>query len=463
MKAFLARISKRTRILVGAAIAVIVVVALVLSGRGRAGTSSTYQTVPLQRGELTATVGATGSVRAIQSAVLNWQTSGTVAQVNVKVGDTVKKGDVLATLDMSTVPQSIIQAQANLVTAQKALQDAHSGTASAQAAINLKNAQDAYKKAYDYRASLNGKQWIEEVVITYVGGQQIPVIKWHKGYPDAQTIQDADNELALKKAQLDDAQRTYDRLQNGPNPDDIAAAQANVDATQATPNMAQIIAPIDGIVTQAASLPGDLVGVSQSSSASAASSAASGSGSSQSGSAGVAATGQTAFRIDNLSTLLVDVDVSEVDINSVAVGQPATLSLDAIPGKTYHGVVQSVSQAGDNSSGSVNFTVTVQLTDADSQAKPSMTAAVNIVVQQVKDQLLVPNRAVRLVDTQRVVYILENGRPKQVQITLGASSDTMSVVAGGDLKEGDLIILNPPSPGLGPGGGGGPVVRSGGG
>ncbi len=449
MKDFLGRISKRARIFGGAAIVLVVIIALILGSRGRARTSSTYQTVAVERGELIATVGATGSVRALQSAVLDWQTSGTVAQVNVKVGDTVKKGDVLAQLDMSTVPQNIIQAQANLVSAQKALQDAYSGTASAQAAIALKDAQDAYKKAYDYRTSLNGKQWIEEVVITYVGGQQVPVIKWHKGYPDAQTIQDADNELALKKAQLDDAQRTYDRLKNGPNPDDINAAQANVDAAQATLNMSKIIAPIDGVVTQAGSLPGDLVSAAQGSSTGASQSSGQSTGSSQIGSVGVATSGQTAFRIDNLATLLVDVDVSEVDINSVAVGQSATLSLDAIPGKTYHGTVQSVSQAGDNSSGAVNFTVTVRLTDADQQVKPAMTAAVNIVVQQVQGQLLVPNRAVRLVNAQRVIYLLENGRPKQVQVTLGASSDTRSVIASGDVKEGDLVILNPPSTGPG--------------
>ncbi len=430
MKDFLGRISRRARIFGGAAIVLVVVIALILGSRGRARTSSTYQTVAVERGELIATVGATGSVRALQSAVLDWQTSGTVAQVNVKVGDTVKKGDVLAQLDMSTVPQNIIQAQANLVSAQKALQD-------------------AYKKAYDYRTSLNGKQWIEEVVITYVGGQQVPVIKWHKGYPDAQTIQDADNELALKKAQLDDAQRTYDRLKNGPNPDDINAAQANVDAAQATLNMSKIIAPIDGVVTQAGSLPGDLVSAAQGSSTGASQSSGQSTGSSQIGSVGVATSGQTAFRIDNLATLLVDVDVSEVDINSVAVGQSATLSLDAIPGKTYHGTVQSVSQAGDNSSGAVNFTVTVRLTDADQQVKPAMTAAVNIVGQQVQGQLLVPNRAVRLVNAQRVIYLLENGRPKQVQVTLGASSDTRSVIASGDVKEGDLVILNPPSTGPG--------------
>ena len=151
----------------------------------------------------------------------------------------------------------------------------------------------------------------------------------------------------------------------------------------------------------------------------------------------------------------MDVEVSEVDINSVEVGQPATLVLDAVLGKTYHATVEQVSQAGDNTSGAVNFMVTVRMTDADGDVKPGMTAAVNIVVQQVKNQLLIPNRAVRLVDGQRVVYVLKDGQPKQVQITLGASSDTMSALVGGDLQEGDLIVLNPPTNFGGPGGGGG--------
>jgi HlyD family secretion protein len=139
------------------------------------------------------------------------------------------------------------------------------------------------------------------------------------------------------------------------------------------------------------------------------------------------------------------VQVSEVDINNVAVDQPATLTLDAIPNKTYHGQVVEVSQAGDSTSGAVNFTVTVQLTDADVAVKPGMTVAVNIVTKQLADQLLVPNRAVRTVDSSRVVYILKNGQPQPVKITLGPSSDTDSVVVGGDLKVGDLIVLNPPA------------------
>ncbi len=85
--------------------------------------------------------------------------------------------------------------------------------------------------------------------------------------------------------------------------------------------------------------------------------------------------------------------------------------MDAIPNRTYHGEVVEVSQAGDTTSGAVNFTVTIQLTDADASVKPGMTVAVNIVTKQIKDQLLVPNRAVRVVNNQRVVYILQNGAP----------------------------------------------------
>ena len=105
-----------------------------------------------------------------------------------------------------------------------------------------------------------------------------------------------------------------------------------------------------------------------------------------------------------------------------------------------------VSQAGTIVGGVVNFTVTVELTNADELVKPGMTAAVNIVVKEINDAVLVPNRAVRLVDGNRVVYVTgEDGMPEKVEIRLGASSDTMSVVVGGDLQEGDQIILNPPA------------------
>jgi HlyD family secretion protein len=120
------------------------------------------------------------------------------------------------------------------------------------------------------------------------------------------------------------------------------------------------------------------------------------------------------------------------------------VTFDAIPGVEYRGVVSEVALVGTSVQDVVDFIVTVELADPDEVVKPGMTAAVNIAVSQLEDVLLIPNRAVRVVDGNRVVYILKDGQPTPVEITLGASSETSSQVIEGDLQEGDLVVLNPP-------------------
>jgi HlyD family secretion protein len=419
MKQFFARFSRRTWIIIGV-VAVILLIVIVATAGG--DTPVAFQTAPVERGDLAATVGATGTVRARQSATLIWQTTGTVGVVNADVGDRISRGDVLASLDKQSLNQSVILAEADLASAEKALEDLlNSDTARAQAAINLDAAEKAYEKAYNYRKGLNGRITITE---TYLEGG-IPKVRYYKGYADAETISDADEKLALAEAQLNDAKREYERVKNGVDAADVASAEARVAAAKATLAQALVIAPFDGTVTQASPAVGDQVNV-----------------------------GTTAFRLDDLSHLLVDVQVSEVDINNVNIGQAATLTFDAILGKEYEGVVVEVGQAGDTIQGVVNFTVTVELTNADEDVKPGMTAAVNIVVEEVKGALLIPNRAVRLVAGERVVYLLVDGQPVQVKVRLGSSSDSNSVLVDGDIKEGDPIILNPPSFNGGPFGGG---------
>jgi len=409
-------------------IAVIAVSAFIFVRGSNADPTSQYQTSVVERGNLTATIGATGTVRAKQTAVLVWQATGTVDTVNVKVGDNISADFVMAYLQKTSLPQSVIMAEADLASAQKELDTLLiSDTARAEAVIALRDAQKAYDRAWNWREELNGKIHVKKIIYKQIGPRKIPILKEYRARPDAGTIKKADEDLALAKAKLDDAQRDYDRLNNG-NMQDIAAAQARVDASQATLNLARVIAPFAGTVTESYTLSGDQI-----------------------------TAGDTAFRLDNLSSLLVDVKVSEVDINSVSVDQPVTLTFDAILGKEYHGEVVDVTQAGTVEEGVVNFTVTVELTDADAFVKPGMTAAVNIVVEETQDVLLVQNRAVRLVDGERVVYVLENGLPVIKEIVLGSSSDTVSIIASGDVKEGDVVILNPPAE-FGPGG---PVRRGG--
>jgi HlyD family secretion protein len=200
-----------------------------------------------------------------------------------------------------------------------------------------------------------------------------------------ETIAKADDQLALKKAKLEDAQRDYDRLESGPNPADVAAAEARVAAAHATLNMSKIISPFAGTVTQV----DPSLNIPESNPSS--------------NNADVwlinynsftifylvsqlkisgeqVAQGSFAFRVDDISSLLVDVQISEVDINTIEVNQDVTLTFDAILDKNFHGKVVNVSQAGDTVEGVVNFTVTIELVDADEMVKPGMTAAVNIVV-----------------------------------------------------------------------------------
>ena len=419
---------KNRRVLVVLLLVAVAVSAFLYIRSTRVDTTSQFQTATIGRGSLTATIGATGTVRAKQTAVLIWQAAGTVDAVNAKVGAEVNANDVLASLAKTSLPQSVIMAEADLVDAQKALDDLlTSDTARAEAAIALSDAQEAYDKAANWRKELNGRIHIKKIVYKKIGNRSIPILKEYRGYADAGTIAIADEDLSLAQAKLADAQREFDRLNEG-NSVEIAAAQARVDAAQATLNLARVIAPFSGTVTESHSLSGDQI-----------------------------AAGATAFRLDDLSSLFVDVEVSEVDINSVTVGQPASLSFDAILNRDYHGEVVEVATAGNNVSGVVNFTVTVELTDADELVKPGMTAAVNITVNETQDVLLVPNRAVRLSDGARVVYLLVNEQPVKTEINLGSSSDTMSAVAGGEVKAGDIVILNPPvefGPGGGPGGGG---------
>lgn len=424
MKSFIA--NNKMVVIIVAVIAVLAGIYVVAIPSNSAAANEMYQTEVAARGNISAQVGATGTVRAVQSATLTWQTSGNVEKVNVKLGDTVNNDEVLATLARSSLPQNVILAEADLVGAEQALDDLlNSSTDQANAVIALREAQDAYDDAVEYRKSLEGK--IDITYVVWVKGK--PVTKYRKGYADETEKAEADEDVALKKGQLEDAQRTYDRLKDGPNAQDIAAAEARVAAAQATLDQALIIAPFGGVITDASVLPGDQV-----------------------------AMGEMAFQVDDISHLQIDVEVSEVDINSVSVGQEVTVNFDAVQNKEYFGEVVSVAGSGVETAGSVNFKVTVEITDVDEQIKPGMTAAVLIQVRNVEDALLVPNRAVRVVDGERVVYVLgEDGTLTTAEVRLGATSDTYSEVVGGDLEEGDTIVLNPPAIiEFGPGSGGGP-------
>ena len=424
-----------------------------LRQRQQATVLSDLQTVVASNGSLTATVGATGMVHASQTAILTWQASGNVADVPVAVGDQVTTGQVLATLEKSSLSQNVILAQADLINAQKALDDlVNDHSTAAQSLLGLYTAQQAIytaERAMDRFEGDDYKDTLEEARQDVIDREadleeaqddfepyedwdatnetrqryEQELIDAQNAYDEAVRIvelleleqQVAQANLDAAQASLDAAQRAYDRVKDGPNADDVSVLETRIAAAQAALDTTRLIAPFEGTITEINLKPADRV-----------------------------APGTAAFRLDDLSSLEVDVQVSEIDINRIKIGQPVTLSFDAILDQEYHGSVIEVARVGNVVQGVVQFNVTVELTDADETVRPGMTAAVNIVVEQLDNVLLVPNRAVRLVDGQRVVYILQDQQLEAVQITLGATSDTASEVIAGDLRAGDLIVLNPP-------------------
>jgi HlyD family secretion protein len=160
-------------------------------------------------------------------------------------------------------------------------------------------------------------------------------------------------DIALLEAVLEDAQREWARLKDGPDPDDVIAAEATVIAAQAAIDMAFITAPIDALIADVETEIGDQV-----------------------------AAGTYAFRLDDLSGLLVEVDVSEIEINLVQVGHPVIMTLDAISDQTFQGEVIEVAPFGVEQAGVVDFRVTVEIHDPSEDVKPGMTAAVSIIVNE---------------------------------------------------------------------------------
>jgi len=436
------------------------VTALVFIRRGNAQRQSqSLQTSVLARGTLSASIGATGTIEARQLASMAFSISGRVGTIHIQLGDQVNSGQVLIELDPAYYPQQVISAQADLINAQKSLDNLKtSQTVLAQAELNLANAKKALSTAqtdYDKALQKYNEGWLKECQVrvdqTYSDWQDYSAHndgsfkamielqrRWQAyqnalqelkkaqryhdlgvgtsgGTEEAKREMDiAKGKLDLAQAQNDDALAAYNRLKDGVPAQDIQAAQAQVDSAQATLDQVKIKAPFSGTILAVNVVQGDMVGP-----------------------------GTLVVVIADLSELHVDVPVAEVDYNRLAAGQSAQLVLDAIPDTTYHGKVTQIGLNASTSGGSVSYPIRVVVSDADKNMLPGMTVAVEIEVSHLDNVLLVPNRALRNVNGSLVVYVLRNGVQKPVTVELGTNNDTMSVVTKGDLKEGDVIVLNP--------------------
>lgn len=489
---------------------------------GPRSTETQVQTGQVTSLTATSTVETAGTVEALQTATLTWKTGGQVATINVKPGDRVKRGDILLTLDPASVSQSLIQAQADLVSAQQALDDllnpsvlaianAKKAVADAQEALaekqrllrnlvspnvayyedqlrraqntltaaeqnaeitnfatSLKNAEDTLEsatsrlndlkrleeqypgysqqhgnalenaqKSYDtaltnYQTALYNLQQAQANNTNTLMDAQEAVkdaqanVEAAKLGPDAIERAQAEAEVAVAEANLAEAEQTLADLQNGGNADDVAAARAKVQATQANVDSLLITAPFDGEVLAVENLLGDLV-----------------------------SQGASALTIANRTALHLDVQVDESDVTRVEIGDEVNVTFSPLDDLVLNGTVTQINPLGTTVQGLVKYTVTVNLINADARILPGMTADVAIVTDVQRNALAVPIEAVQSDDEGEYVLRVINatGATERVPVQSGDTQGDLVVIKG-NLAVGDTVQLAVSNNNQLPGGGG---------
>jgi HlyD family secretion protein len=420
-----------------------------------------YDVVKVTRGEISSDIEASGTVRSKQSIELVWKTNGVVDKVNVKIGDVVTGGQVLAELDMLTVEKSVLIAESDRILAEQEMTKiSQPGLALAQAWTSYVTSKHKTEDAQVYYDSLvskrSGTELLEDIndeitdarlQVKYLQGifidyyeqlsdsstrklQMIVKItqakqnvtdliaryNWFNGHADPDVVEMALSDLNIAKANEADNERIYRKIKENGNIEEIAKVQARIDSATSVLSRAKLTSPINGIVTNVNVLPGDSV-----------------------------KSGTVSIRVDDLTSYQVDLFISEVDVLNVQVGQAVELTSVVADGKTFDGTVIQIDQAGREVDGVIAYKVKIEFTNLADELKPGMSADMTIHLEKIDSALLIPTEAIRFVEGVRIIFLLVNGQAVPTAVRVGAMSGDTAQVVGGNISEGDKVILNPPS------------------
>jgi macrolide-specific efflux system membrane fusion protein len=228
----------------------------------------------------------------------------------------------------------------------------------------------------------------------------------------------------LAASELDGAQHQYRTGEAA-----LRSARVMLRAAQDRVRYTKLISPIDGTVIQRGIEVGEVVVP------------------------GVQATfeGKPLLTVADLSILLIQVDLNQIDVAKVELGQQASLTLDALPGRTYQAKITRIAPASIRRTGQdVDvFPIEAQIIGSDSAIKPGMTADVRIHLQSKSNVITLPIEAVvKDAASTRVTRLVTNDKGEetrqQIEVTLGARNDRELELLTG-VEAGDRILLDPAS------------------
>jgi len=310
-----------------------------------------YRTAKIERGNLQASVAASGTVNPVALVTVGTQVSGQIREVYVDFNSEVKAGQLLAQIDPETFEYRVRSAQADLDATRAAVMTAQANQIAAQtqvsrAQVDLSEAQ----RDLDRKQSLVEKQFIAQS-------------EADKARALVNTSQEA---LKAVQAQVGVAQANVKLAQANVAQRDSALAQARIDLSRT-----RITSPVNGIVIKRTIERGQTVASSLQAP-------------------------ELFIIAKNLSDMQVDASIDESDVGRLKVGQKASFTVDAFPGQTFEGEIRQVRKAALNVANVVTYVAVVGFSNLDGKLLPGMTANVKVTTDLRNDVLKLPNAALRV-------------------------------------------------------------------
>ncbi|MFC1967654.1 efflux RND transporter periplasmic adaptor subunit, partial [Chloroflexota bacterium] len=439
------------------------------------------QTATVTRGDLVSNITSSGNIETSHEASLNFGSGGKVAKVLVEEGDSVKKGDALASLDTDDLELATTQAEVVVFQAQLALTQAGVASQTADnnlkstresqatlelalfnAQIDIKNADYNFNKVSDYYTYTDirvaeadvaaAKLYLEDALLQLgkYAKTEPGYARWSDVVIHAQSrIKAAEDrlealiagrdvdEVAIKKMLLESAQKAEVQAQKNhvDLADDIAIQEAQVASAQQGVEQAQKSLALsqqsqeqarrqlkDATIT--APFDGVIAAVNVKEGDRLTSPAA------------------TAIHLVDAGNLELIAEVDEIDMPEVRLGQEAIITVDALSGVTFPGKVASIHPVPSVASGVVLYNIKVTFTAADDAGVMiGMSASADVITQKRSNALLVPNRAIKTdKDGSKYVNIIVPGGISKYPVVTGASDTFLTEIISG-LKEGELIDM----------------------
>lgn len=343
-----------------------------------------YTTAKTEKGTIVSSVTASGQVSTANNTPVVTQVTGAVTKLYVKNGDKVYRGQPLMTIELDQSSQ------------QKYTQQ----LASYQNAVNNLKSAKIQEQTLKSNMVVADNNFLKQVL--------------NKG-------KDSDDPLYKQlKATKETADEQYKNQENVINQAQTSLNSAAMNLQQVSPT---IYAPISGTISGISLQVGSVIPA-------------------QAVSSNTNTISQNIAIITTSAYPIITVDLTEIDIPNVSIGNKATVTFDAFPNKTFTGKVFAINTSGSVSSGVTTYPTTIILDTENASIYPNMSSTASIIFNSKDNVLMVPASAVQSDSNgQSTVRILENGTPKTVNVETGLSSDiSIEIISG--LSEGQEVVTS---------------------